>query len=120
VAVTAHAVASRARQPGAVEKRGAQPAAHGSGATAHGLDLLVVVTDTGAGAAGRDRRAAGEGIGLSNVERRLAAAYGTRASLSFESQPGRGARVEVRIPIDPPLSSTAAPAGARPAHEVVP
>jgi LytS/YehU family sensor histidine kinase len=62
--------------------------------------LQVTVQDTGAGAAGSDRRTAGEGIGLSNVERRLALAYGDRASLRFACPAGRGARVDVRIPFD--------------------
>lgn len=76
-----------------------------------GSELVVTVTDTGAGAAGLDRKAEGEGVGLSNVERRLALAYGPLASLRFESQDGKGARVEVRVPVPGhvPAGESAAP-----------
>ncbi len=68
-----------------------------------GWDLSVTVTDTGAGARGADRQVEGEGVGLSNVERRLTLAYGSLASLRFESQEGRGARVDVRLPVNGPV-----------------
>jgi sensor histidine kinase YesM len=56
------------------------------------------VHDTGAGGAGSSRRREGEGIGLANVERRLALAYGPRASLVFEASGDRGTIVEVTLP----------------------
>jgi signal transduction histidine kinase len=63
--------------------------------------LVLVVHDTGAGVteralrAGRDR-----GVGLGNIERRLACQYGAAAALSIESAPGQGTTVEVRIPTE--------------------
>jgi LytS/YehU family sensor histidine kinase len=63
-------------------------------------ELSVVVEDTGAGATesalarGRER-----GVGLRNIERRLACQYGTRASLAIHSLPGRGTTVEIRLPV---------------------
>lgn len=61
--------------------------------------LVVSVLDTGAGASeaalayGRSR-----GVGLLNVERRLAGYYGERAGIHISSAPGAGTTVEVRIP----------------------
>jgi sensor histidine kinase YesM len=45
----------------------------------------------------RVRREAG--VGLRNVERRLLGQFGSAASLSIESTPGRGTTVEVRLPV---------------------
>ncbi len=62
--------------------------------------LCVSVRDTGAGATepalehGRAR-----GLGLRNVERRLAVQYGSAASLTINSTPGLGMLVEVRLPV---------------------
>jgi LytS/YehU family sensor histidine kinase len=62
--------------------------------------LCVSVSDTGAGATepalqrGRER-----GMGLRNIERRLALQYGSAASLTIESSPGLGMRVEIRLPV---------------------
>lgn len=62
--------------------------------------LIVSVFDTGAGASaeelayGRSR-----GVGLLNVERRLAGYYGERASVHISSTPGAGTTVDVRIPV---------------------
>jgi signal transduction histidine kinase len=67
----------------------------------HGKCLCVSVRDTGAGATepvlarGRER-----GLGLRNVERRLAAQYGNAASLTVESAPGLGTLVEIRLPVN--------------------
>jgi len=41
---------------------------------------------------------AGFGVGLSNLERRLARLYGPEATIRFESAPGDGTTVEVRLP----------------------
>ena len=63
-------------------------------------ELLVTVEDTGAGSSemmmrrGRDR-----GVGLRNVERRLACQYGTAASLNIRSSPGDGTTAEIRLPV---------------------
>ena len=62
--------------------------------------LTLLVRDTGAGATearvarGRDR-----GVGLRNVERRLACQYGDRAWLALRTTPGAGTTVEIRLPI---------------------
>jgi LytS/YehU family sensor histidine kinase len=72
--------------------------------------LCVSVRDTGAGVAdpvlerGRER-----GLGLRNVERRLAAQYGKAASLTVESAPGFGTLVEIRLPAGIDGSSEAVP-----------
>jgi LytS/YehU family sensor histidine kinase len=68
--------------------------------------LSLVVHDTGAGAtAAALQRGRELGVGLRNVERRLACQYGSAASLSIYTIPGEGATVELRVPAD--LSSAA-------------
>jgi len=65
-----------------------------------GANLALAVEDTGAGAsAERLRRGRQSGVGLANVERRLACQYGPSATLSIVSAPGEGTRVEIRMPI---------------------
>ena len=62
--------------------------------------LILVVSDTGAGAAAEDLRRGRElGVGLRNVERRLACQYGDAASLSILSEPNAGTTVEIRLPV---------------------
>jgi sensor histidine kinase YesM len=64
--------------------------------------LAVRIQDTGAGVSIEMLRSGREqGVGLRNVERRLQGQYGVAASLSIDSAPGSGTRVEVRIPIAP-------------------
>ena len=62
--------------------------------------LVLVVSDTGAGVSpddlGRRRQL---GVGLANVERRLAGHYGGAASLSIHSEPNVGTTVEIRLPV---------------------
>ena len=76
-------------------------------------ELSVVVQDTGAGASeralewGRQR-----GVGLRNIERRLACQYGTRASLVIHSLPGRGTTVEIRLPVPVWMDEPVAKVGA--------
>jgi two-component system, LytTR family, sensor kinase len=61
--------------------------------------LVVVVRDSGVGASEAElRRGRAAGVGLSNVERRLAAQYGASASLSIVSARGLGTTVEIRVP----------------------
>ncbi len=64
--------------------------------------LVVTVRDTGLGAteAGM-RRGRSDGVGLANIERRLAAHYGPRASLTITTVRGFGTTVEVRLPAEP-------------------
>jgi two-component system LytT family sensor kinase len=63
--------------------------------------LVLTVRDTGAGATpaalarGRER-----GVGLGNVERRLACHYGANASLAIQSDAGLGTKVEIRLPVE--------------------
>ncbi|MBZ5559944.1 MAG: histidine kinase [Acidobacteriia bacterium] len=63
--------------------------------------LVLIVRDSGAGVSEEqlaERRAVG--VGLANVERRLACQYGAAAALSIASEPGVGTTVEIRIPAD--------------------
>jgi two-component system LytT family sensor kinase len=67
--------------------------------------LVIQVLDSGLGAhehelaAGRRR-----GLGLANLERRLAAYYGERGSLELVSRSGSGTQATVRLPVDLSLS----------------
>jgi signal transduction histidine kinase len=71
-----------------------------------GADVRIVVTDTGTGIAAEDlkqvldpffsTKADGTGLGLP-IARQIAAAHG--GSLTIESVPGNGTRVEVRLPL---------------------
>jgi len=61
--------------------------------------LLLVVRDSGVGATETGLRLGrAAGVGLNNVERRLAAHYGTAASLSIVCASGVGTTVEMRLP----------------------
>jgi signal transduction histidine kinase len=68
-----------------------------SGATV----LTITVRDTGAGATGAElRHGRAGGVGLSNVERRLACHYGADAVLTLQSEAGVGTTVEIRMPAE--------------------
>ena len=75
-----------------------------------GARLRVRVTDDGAGADAATlaaRRAAG--FGLSSVERRLERQYGGAATFAFDAHAGRGATVELTLPVAaPPVARAAA------------
>ena len=61
--------------------------------------LSIVVADTGAGtSAGRLAHGRETGVGLGNVEQRLRLCCDGAGRLFFESEPGRGARVELLMP----------------------
>jgi signal transduction histidine kinase len=63
------------------------------------LELSLIVRDTGAGATAADlARGRAAGVGLRNVERRLAVQHGPAASLTIESAPGQGTTVAIRLP----------------------
>lgn len=65
-----------------------------------GAQLKLTVSDTGAGVDPDDlRRGRLIGVGLQNVERRLACQYGQGASLTIKSQPNAGTTVEIRLPV---------------------
>ena len=72
--------------------------------------LLLVVQDTGAGATEEALRKGREaGVGLRNVERRLAGQYGAEASLTVHSLAGEGTTVEIRMPPDSRVASEPVP-----------
>ena len=64
-----------------------------------GESLKVFIEDSGAGADPVDLvRGRNEGVGISNVEKRLAGYYGDRASLEIDSKRGKGTHVAITIP----------------------
>ena len=89
-------------------KHGIAPLRHGGDVTAtariHGSaprTLILTVNDTGAGATPRElERGREDGVGLSNIERRLARQYGTAATLAITTEAGSGTTVEIRMPAD--------------------
>jgi two-component system, LytTR family, sensor kinase len=63
--------------------------------------LSMVVHDSGAGASEDALRFGREaGVGLKNVERRLACQYGPSATIAIHSAPGVGTTVEIRMPAE--------------------
>ena len=63
--------------------------------------LVIVVRDTGSGTSPEAmRRGRDAGVGLRNVERRLACQYGSAATLSVASAAGAGTTVEIRLPVE--------------------
>ena len=64
--------------------------------------LRLTVTDDGAGSASAISSAHHTGVGLANVQRRIAGHYGAAASIVIQSAPGRGTRVDIVIPIARP------------------
>lgn len=81
---------SRQRAGGEVSIRGSLEASN---------FLKVAIEDTGAGATSLDLlKGRDEGVGISNVEKRLAGYYGDRARLEIHSESGTGTQVSIRIP----------------------
>ena len=64
-----------------------------------GDDLLIRIEDDGAGANVAEVEAA-RGHGIDLLTRRLEALYGQRAGLRYDTSPGRGFGVDVRLPFD--------------------
>jgi two-component system LytT family sensor kinase len=63
--------------------------------------LVLTVTDTGAGASPEAlERGRAVGVGLRNVERRLACQYGDAAAVSIRSAVNVGTTVEIRLPVE--------------------
>lgn len=62
--------------------------------------LVLEVSDNGPGAAGQGGRAAGLGIGLTNVRDRLQARYGDAANLVSGPAEGGGWRTVIRLPLE--------------------
>jgi sensor histidine kinase YesM len=66
----------------------------------HGRRLAVTVEDTGAGTTPQGlERGRAAGVGLRNVERRLACQYGDAGALSIRTKPNEGTVVEIRLPL---------------------
>jgi len=64
------------------------------------LKLVLTVRDTGGGAtADTVKRGRQAGVGLDNVERRLACQYGPSASLSIQTAIDAGTTVEIQLPV---------------------
>jgi two-component system LytT family sensor kinase len=75
----------------------------------HPRRLALTVEDTGAGATSQAlERGRAAGVGLRNVERRLACQYGDAASLSIRTVPEEGTTVQMLVPLD--VASTLADA----------
>jgi sensor histidine kinase YesM len=73
-----------------------------------GRRLFLNIVDTGVGMDPKPHeRKAGtfeiqeEGIGISNVRKRLELRYGASAHMSIKSEPGRGTHVKISIPVEP-------------------
>jgi two-component system LytT family sensor kinase len=65
------------------------------------MRLSLTVGDTGAGSTRSEfERQREAGVGLRNVEKRLASQYGPAAALTFETAPGGGTSVTLRIPAE--------------------
>jgi two-component system LytT family sensor kinase len=76
--------------------------------------LVVTIRDSGAGASDADfQRGRAGGVGLRNIERRLAVQYGTSADLQVRSAPGSGTTVVLRIPAERVETGEAASMGSR-------
>lgn len=66
-----------------------------------GAVLVLVVRDSGAGVSAAElQRGRDLGVGLANIERRLACHYGDAARLSIASAPGAGTTVEIHMPAE--------------------
>lgn len=83
-------------------RHGVFPQAHGGTitvkATLAGPDVIIEVSDDGVGSAVDPSVA--PGLGLRSVRERLHAMFGAAAQLTWESAPGQGFRVRLRIPAD--------------------
>lgn len=66
--------------------------------TLRGGRLAISISDDGAGSPPQDDPQFKEGIGLRNVRQRLEQLYGSDHSFTFDSAPGRGARVTIEVP----------------------
>jgi LytS/YehU family sensor histidine kinase len=75
-------------------------------------ELILTVHDTGVGvpeALLKQRRT--RGLGLSNIEQRLARQYGRQASLTVTSTPGTRTTAEIRLPVAVWAEETVVPVG---------
>jgi signal transduction histidine kinase len=69
-------------------------------AAVRGEQLVVTVSDDGAGAPpqGNEHPTRGSGIGLDALRKRLTARYGAHGTLQVTTAPGRGFTVTVELP----------------------
>ena len=89
-----HGIAPRAEGGEVVVSAHLQPAG------AQASELVLTVRDSGAGATPLEMsHGRALGVGLQNVERRLAYQYGAAASLAVDSAPRRGTTVTIRVPV---------------------
>jgi sensor histidine kinase YesM len=83
-------------------EHGLEPRAEGGSVTLaarRDADALVVtVTDTGTGLAGRNPSRPGHGVGVANLHDRLAAMHGPRGRFRLEDVAPHGARATIEIP----------------------
>jgi two-component system LytT family sensor kinase len=86
-------------------KHGLEPRINGGTVTLRsrleGDRILIEVADDGVGMGNRPATALkrnGAGIGMKNVQERLEVLYGTQASFSVVSNPGRGTLVSIELP----------------------
>jgi hypothetical protein len=78
------------------------------------LMLVLVVHDSGAGASAEElRRGRDLGVGLTNIERRLACHYGDAARLSIVTAPNAGTTVEIHLPAEYRAAPELAPTRSR-------
>jgi len=79
-----------------------------SRANGHGdSELCISIRDTGVGVGSTAfENSRLRGVGLANVERRLECFFGEAAALDFQSQPGSGTTVRIRMPINAPVVPT--------------
>src|SRR5450631_2653912 len=87
-------------------KHGLEPRIHGGMVTLRsrleGDRVLIEVADDGVGMGDRPRtglRSSSNGIGMKNVQERLEVLYGTHATFSVVSNPGRGTLISIEIPV---------------------
>lgn len=82
-------------------KHGIEPLEEGGvieiGAQRIGQELLLTITDTGAGS-NVSAPAAGTGVGIANVQSRLSALFGDEASLTLTENSPRGLIATLRVP----------------------
>jgi len=66
-----------------------------------GRELVIQVRDDGVGFDTARLGKEASSIGLANIDARLRLLYGQGRGLVIESRPGRGTRVELRLPLPP-------------------
>lgn len=79
--------------------------------------LHISIADSGAGADPAEfTRRQREGVGVSNVERRLARQYGEAATLIIRTAPGVGTVMELWLPVAPPIGGASSRGASAPSR----